>query len=82
MANHHLLTVVITHGSCDGEYGYYLIDDVEVRNVTFPSLDALNLYRRVHDIVDTVIVTKPVTIRIATTGPNGDGFITISGTSQ
>jgi hypothetical protein len=36
----------------------------------------------VYDIVDTVIVTKPVTIRIETTGPNGDGFITISGTSQ
>jgi hypothetical protein len=35
----------------------------------------------VYDIVDSV-VTKPVTIRIATTGPNGDGFITISGTSQ
>ena len=36
----------------------------------------------VYDIVDTVIVTKPVTIKISTTGPNGDGFITISGTSH
>ena len=36
----------------------------------------------VFDIVDTVIVNKPVTIRIETTGPNGDGFITISGTSH
>ena len=35
----------------------------------------------VYDIVDSV-VSKPVTIRIATTGPNGDGFITISGTSH
>jgi hypothetical protein len=36
----------------------------------------------VFDIVDTVIVNKPVTIKIETTGPNGDGFITISGTSH
>jgi len=36
----------------------------------------------VYDIIDTVIVNKPVTIRIETTGPNGDGFITISGTSH
>jgi hypothetical protein len=36
----------------------------------------------VYDILDTVIVSKPVTIRIETTGPNGDGFITISGTSH
>jgi len=36
----------------------------------------------VYDIADTVIVTKPVTIRISTTGPNGGGFITISGTSH
>jgi len=35
----------------------------------------------VYDIVDTVIVAKPVTIRISTTGPNGGGFITISGIS-
>ncbi|MCH8033455.1 MAG: hypothetical protein IH950_06845 [Bacteroidetes bacterium] len=35
----------------------------------------------VYDIVDTVIVAKPVTIRIETTGPNGGGFITISGIS-
>lgn len=36
----------------------------------------------VYDIVDTVVVNKPVTIRIETTGPNGDGFLTISGTSH
>ncbi len=36
----------------------------------------------VYDIADTVNVAKPVTIRIATTGPNGEGFITISGTSH
>ena len=36
----------------------------------------------VYDIVDTVVVNKPVTIRIETSGPNGDGFVTISGTSH
>ena len=36
----------------------------------------------VYDVEDTVIVNKPVTIRIETTGPNGDGFITISGISH
>ena len=36
----------------------------------------------VYDIVDSTDVTKPVTIRIETTGPNGGGFITISGISH
>ena len=36
----------------------------------------------VYDTVDSVNVAKPVTIRIATTGPNGEGFITVSGTSH
>ena len=36
----------------------------------------------VYDKQDSVNVTRPVTIRISTTGPNGDGFITISGTSH
>jgi hypothetical protein len=31
---------------------------------------------------DSVNVAKPVTIRIETSGPNGEGFITVSGTSQ
>ncbi|MEE9574139.1 MAG: Ig-like domain-containing protein [Candidatus Neomarinimicrobiota bacterium] len=33
----------------------------------------------IYDTADTIIVVKPVTIRIQTTGPNGGGFITISG---
>jgi hypothetical protein len=36
----------------------------------------------VYDLVDTVIVNKPVTIKINTSGPNGEGFITVSGTSH
>ena len=36
----------------------------------------------VYDTEDSVNVVKPVTIRITTTGPNGEGFITVSGTSH
>lgn len=36
----------------------------------------------VYDTADTIDVVKPVTIRIQTTGPNGGGFITISGISR
>jgi len=35
----------------------------------------------VYDKEDSINVAKPVTIRIETSGPNGNGFITISGTS-
>ncbi|MFB3057794.1 MAG: hypothetical protein ACE1ZQ_11635, partial [Ignavibacteriaceae bacterium] len=62
-------------------------DDVEAQgdlNVSLPDTQSpawTQFNFLVYDIVDTVIVAKPVTIRISTTGPNGGGFITISGIS-
>jgi len=62
-------------------------DDVDAQgdlNVSLPDTQSpawTQFNFLVYDIVDTVIVAKPVTIRISTTGPNGGGFITISGIS-
>jgi hypothetical protein len=36
----------------------------------------------VYDVADTVNVAKPVTVRIQSTGSNGNGFLTISGISH
>ncbi len=54
--------------------------DVSLPDTQSPAWTQFNFL--VYDTVDSVNVAKPVTIRIATTGPNGEGFITVSGTSH
>jgi hypothetical protein len=62
-------------------------DDVEAQgdlNVSLPDTQSpawTQFNFLVYD-TDSVNVAKPVTIRIETSGPNGEGFITVSGTSQ
>ncbi|MCH7773693.1 MAG: hypothetical protein IH784_04705 [Bacteroidetes bacterium] len=60
-------------------------DDVDAQgdlNVSLPDTQSpawTQFNFLVYDKEDSVNVAKPVTIRIETTGPNGNGFITISG---
>jgi hypothetical protein len=54
--------------------------DVSLPDTQSPAWTQFNFL--VYDLTDTVNVAKPLTIRIQSTGPNGDGFITISGTSH
>jgi hypothetical protein len=62
-------------------------DDVEAQgdlNVSLPDTQS-PAWTQFNFLVydkDSVNVVKPVTIRIETSGPNGEGFITVSGTSQ
>ncbi len=62
-------------------------DDVEAQgdlNVSLPDTQSpawTQFNFLVYD-TDSVNVAKPVTIRIETSGPNGEGFITVSGTSH
>jgi hypothetical protein len=54
--------------------------DISLPDTQSPAWTQFNFL--VYDTEDSVSVTKPVTIRIETTGPNGNAFLTISGTSH
>ena len=54
--------------------------DVSLPDTQSPAWTQFNFL--VYDTVDSVNVAKPVTIRIVTSGPNGGGFITVSGISH
>ena len=47
----YLVTIITTDISDDGEYGYNIFDKVEVRNISFASLDEVNQFRRIKGFI-------------------------------